>query len=227
MNLIKFSPYPLFPSHLTLFLMGIGLPLAIFLLLASCVWNQGDALVWDVPLLEAIHATSQPLLDTIALTITPLGVIWGILPVLAGVGCALLYQRNWRSLVYIVITPLGSALLNRLFKLYFHRPRPQLWEVVSPTVSYAFPSGHAMSSATLVVVLSVIAWPTRWRWLTMIGGGLFMVSIGWTRLYLGKHYPSDVLAGWLLAIAWSITLMLLIRPYSIKTALISKGTVKT
>lgn len=203
------------------------MPLLIFLLLASYVWNQGNGFGWDVSLLESIHATSHPLLDRIALAVTPLGVAWGVVPVLTGVGCILLYQRNWQSLVYLVLTPLGSALLNRLCKLYFHRPRPQFWEVVSPTLSYAFPSGHAMSSATLVVVLSVLAWSTRWRWVTLIGGGLFVTIIGWTRLYLGKHYPSDILAGWLLAIAWSITLILLVQPYSIKTAFISNGTVKT
>lgn len=204
-------------SRLVPFLIGFSLPILIFILLASHVWNQGKGFRWDIPVLEAVHATARPVLDRIALTVTPLGVIWGVLPVLSVIGIVLLYQRRWRSLVYLIITPVGSALLNRIVKLYFHRARPQLWEVFSPDLSYAFPSGHAMSSMTFVVVLIVLAWQTQWRWLTLIGGSFFVLVIGWTRLYLGMHYPSDVLAGWMLAIAWSIATMLIIQPQSDST----------
>jgi undecaprenyl-diphosphatase len=227
MSITAFSNNQWVSSRLIPLLIGVCLPLLIFILLASHVWHQGKGFVWDIPVLETVHATARPVLDRIALTVTPLGVIWGVLPVLSIIGLVLLYQRNWRSLLYLIITPVGSALLNRIVKLYFHRARPQLWEVFSPELSYAFPSGHAMSSMTFVVVLIVVAWQTRWRWFALIGGGLFVLAIGWTRLYLGMHYPSDVLAGWMLVIAWSMAIMLIIQPHSINTAFISNGTVKT
>jgi membrane-associated phospholipid phosphatase len=194
-------------------LLGVGLPLLGFTVLASHIWQQGKGFTWDIPCLEWVHTMAQPRLDSIAQTLTPLGVAWGVLPVLTVIGCVLLYQRNWRSLVYLVVTPLGSALINRTVKLVFHRARPQLWEVFSPDLTYAFPSGHAMSSMAFVMVLIVLAWKTRWRWLVAISGGLFVVGIGWTRLYLGMHYPSDVLAGWLLAIAWSVGVLLLLASF--------------
>uniref|UniRef100_A0A832H348 Phosphatase PAP2 family protein n=1 Tax=Oscillatoriales cyanobacterium SpSt-402 TaxID=2282168 RepID=A0A832H348_9CYAN len=123
-------------------------------------------------------------------------------------------SSHWRSLLSLVITPLGSSLLNRTLKLLFHRERPHLWKVFSPDLSYAFPSGHAMSSATFVMVLIVLAWNTHWRWMVLVMGRLFVLAIGWTRVYLGMHYPSDVLAGWLLAIAWSVATMMVIQPQS-------------
>lgn len=198
--------------RLSSFALGVLLPLAGFLVLASHVWNQGKGFVWDIPVLQWVHQTARPILDTLALNLTPLGIGWGVGPVLVLLGLVLLYRRNWRSLLYLIVTPLGSFLLNRTLKLYFHRERPHLWEVFAPDLSFAFPSGHAMSSASFVMVLILLAWNTRWRWLVLTLGTLFVIAIGWTRIYLGMHYPSDVLAGWLLAIAWSLAVMLIIHP---------------
>lgn len=197
------------------FLLGVFLPLLVFLVLASHVWQQGKGFVWDIPFLQWVHTTARPILDSLAHTLTPLGVSWGVVPVLTVLGGVLIYRRNWRSLLYLVLTPIGSALLNHSVKLFFHRERPQVWEVLPPNLTYAFPSGHAMSSASFAVVLIVLAWNTRWRWFAVIGGSLFVLTIGWTRLYLGVHYPSDILAGWMLAIAWSVGIMLLIQPQNV------------
>lgn len=191
---------------------GVFLPLSGFIFLGSHVWNQGKGFIWDIPVLQWVHQTAQPILDTIALQVTPLGIGWGVVPVLSVLGAILAYQRNWRSLLYLIVTPLGSFLLNRTLKLYFHRERPHLWDVFAPDLSYAFPSGHAMLSTSFVIVLIMLAWNTYWRWLVLTMGSLFILTIGWTRIYLGMHYPSDVLAGWLLAIAWSIVTLLLIQP---------------
>lgn len=202
------------------FLLGVCLPLVGFIALASHVWNQGKGFVWDIPVLQWVHQTACPQLDAIAVRLTPLGIGWGVGPLLTLVGGVLLYHHHWRlssnqlrrELLYLVITPSGSFLLNRTLKLFFHRERPHLWEVFAPDLSYAFPSGHAMSSTALVMVLIVLTWNTRWRWTMLVIGSLFVFAIGWTRIYLGMHYPSDVLAGWLLAIAWSISTMLVIHP---------------
>jgi membrane-associated phospholipid phosphatase len=56
-------------------------------------------------------------------------------------------------------------------------------------------------------------WNTRWRWIVLGFGSLFVVIIGWTRLYLGVHYPSDILAGWMVSLSWAIGMNLLIRPH--------------
>ncbi|NEP62112.1 MAG: phosphatase PAP2 family protein, partial [Symploca sp. SIO2G7] len=54
-------------------------------------------------------------------------------------------------------------------------------------------------------------WESKWRWLILIVGGLLVLTIGWTRLYLGVHYPSDILAGWMVSVAWAIGASLLIK----------------
>jgi undecaprenyl-diphosphatase len=203
-----FSPFHWFPGVL----LGVCFPLSVFIVLASHVWHQGKGFVWDVPVLTHVHATANPMLDQLALTLTPLGIGWGILPTLTILGGMLIYQRRWRSLLYLIVMPLGSALLNRALKLYFHRERPHLWEVFTPDLSYAFPSGHAMGSASLVMVCLVLAWNTPWRWLVLPIGSLYLLLIGWTRIYLGMHYPSDILAGWLLTIAWATSTWLIIQP---------------
>ena len=59
-----------------------------------------------------------------------------------------------------------------------HRVRPQLWESPSPEFDYAFPSGHAMTSMTLVAALVILTWGSVWCWLVLIGGSLFVVAIG-------------------------------------------------
>ncbi|MFM7353083.1 MAG: phosphatase PAP2 family protein, partial [Microcystis aeruginosa] len=68
---------------------------------------------------------------------------------------------------------------------------------------FAFPSGHALFSSLLVVSLLILSWRTRWFLGVVLMGITLVLVIAWTRLYLGVHFPSDILAAWLLAIAWS------------------------
>jgi undecaprenyl-diphosphatase len=98
-------------------------------------------------------------------------------------------------------------------KLTFHRPRPHLWDLFYRLPSdCSFPSGHALSSMTLVVILVALTWGSRWCKWGLLFGSLFVLTIGWTRLYLGIHYPSDILGGWLLGISWGIGVSLLVKP---------------
>jgi membrane-associated phospholipid phosphatase len=128
----------------------------------------------------------------------------------------LFIRRRWRKLAYLITTLLGSIIINRTAKTLLHRVRPHLWESPAPEFDYGFPSGHAMSSMTLVVTLVILTWGSRWGMLVLVTGGIFVLAIGWTRLYLGVHYPSDILAGWVASIAWATGVSLLIKPYRSK-----------
>jgi membrane-associated phospholipid phosphatase len=101
---------------------------------------------------------------------------------------------------------LGSLALNLAAKAYFARTRPDLWLSLAPETTYSFPSGHAMGSATLAVALALLAWHTPWRWPVAAAGALFVVLVGLSRVYLGVHYPSDILAGWMAATAWVVAM---------------------
>jgi membrane-associated phospholipid phosphatase len=74
----------------------------------------------------------------------------------------------------------------------------------------SFPSGHATGSTALVAALVGIAWRTRWRWPVLSLGLASMAGVASSRLYFGVHYPSDVLAGWALALAWVSALGLVV-----------------
>lgn len=203
-------------SFLLILLIGVFLPLQIFGNLAEDVWEHQGGFSWDVPILLAIHSTAQPQLDVLAATLTKLGVFWGVLPIATVTALILLIRRQWYALAYLVTTLTGSIVINRTMKALLHRVRPHLWQSPAPEFDYGFPSGHAMSSMTLVTALVILTWNTRWRWYVVILGSVFVLMIGWTRLYLGVHYPSDILAAWTVSIAWAIGVSLRIRPHSTK-----------
>jgi undecaprenyl-diphosphatase len=199
-------------ASLLLLLIGVYLPLQVFGELAEDVWENEGGFRWDVPILLAIHSTARPSLDIFASTLTKFGVFWGVFPVASAIAIALFMRRRWRSLIYFITTLLGSIIINRTAKVLLHRVRPHLWVSPAPEFDYGFPSGHAMSSMTLVAVLVILTWGSRWRFPVIIAGSLFVLAIGWTRLYLGVHYPSDILAGWTASVAWAVGVSLLIKP---------------
>jgi membrane-associated phospholipid phosphatase len=185
------------------------LPLLLFASLAIQI-NQGlPYWSWDRSILLTIHETSQPNLDRLASFLTGLATTWGILPATVLLIGGLWLQQQWRTGFYVLATMAGASLISYSSKLFFHRVRPHFWELFFPLPSdYSFPSGHALFSLTFVLMLVVLTWESRWRWWVVLAGGLFVIAIAWTRLYLGVHYPSDILGGWSLAIAWTW----LIRP---------------
>jgi undecaprenyl-diphosphatase len=207
---------------LLLLLIGVYLPLQGFGALAEEVWENEGGFPWDVPILLAIHLTASPQLNALAATLTKFGVYWGVFPVASVMVLVLLIRRRWRSLTYLLTTLLGSIIINRSVKVLLHRVRPHLWVSPAPELDFGFPSGHAMSSMTLVAALVILTWGSYWCWMVLIFGGLFVLAIGWTRLYLGVHYPSDIVAGWMASIAWAVGVSLLIRPHLTKPNVVSE-----
>ncbi|MBD2360605.1 phosphatase PAP2 family protein [Anabaena minutissima FACHB-250] len=199
---------------LLLLFVGIYLPLQIFGLLALEVRYNEGGFPWDLQILVMVHSLAQSQLDVFAAILTKFGSFRTILPILSVIVLILLVQSRWRSLTYLLITAAGSATINRTAKEFWHRVRPDLWTSVAPEFDYSFPSGHAMTSMTLIAILVVLTWGSSWRWLTVILGSMYLLAIGWTRLYLGVHFPSDIIAGWMVAIAWAIGVSLIIRPLS-------------
>jgi undecaprenyl-diphosphatase len=212
---------------LLVLLIGVYVPLQVFGELAEEVWENEGGFPWDVPILLIIHTTTQPRLDVFATTLTKFGVFWGVFPVATVISLVLLSRRQWRSLVYLSTTLLGSIVINRTAKVVLHRVRPHLWASPAPELDYGFPSGHAMSSMTLVAALVILTWGTRWCWFVLIFGSLFVLAIGWTRLYLGVHYPSDILAGWMVSVAWAAGVSLVFRLRSTKETVVNEPSDET
>lgn len=183
---------------------------ALFVELADEVREQ-ETLPIDESILRVINSISSPLLDGVMVVLTQLGGVWGVF-VLSMTGIALLWRRRmYRMATLLAASVGGAALLNLLLKTFFQRARPALWERLVMEDSYSFPSGHAMASSALALSFIVICWPTRWRYVSIICAVLYIALIGFSRLYLGVHYPTDVLGGWIVSAGWVVAVVVALR----------------
>lgn len=140
---------------------------------------------------------------------------WIGLTALGAIAVAVLVrERNWLDLGFVLATFLGVQIVVALLKAWFERPRPDLGSVVPLPESASFPSGHAAAGAASLGALAVLAserLPSRraraWLWSAVVVLGL---AVGVSRIALGVHYATDVLAGWCLGLAW-LAACLLVR----------------
>ncbi|MGN6513844.1 MAG: phosphatase PAP2 family protein [Lysobacteraceae bacterium] len=194
--------------RLLLVFLGVLLPLWGFGALVEEL-REGEPFAFDQPVLELLHAHAAPVLDRLALDASAIGYAWGVVPADLLLVLVLAWRRRFREGLFAGIAVAGSALLNLGAKHSFQRARPTLWLSLAPEHSYSFPSGHAMGSMTLVFALVLLCWSRRtpwgtpWRWPATLLGALFVLWVGWARVYLGVHYPSDILAGWCAAAVWT------------------------
>lgn len=193
------------PFRLLLPFVGVLVPLWTFAGLATTL-RRGGIFFFDVPILAWLHAHASPGVDAFFQLMSQLGYLWGVVPLDVVVLAWLVWRRQYRDGLFFGLAVLGSLALNIGAKAYFARTRPDLWLSIAPEDTYSFPSGHAMGSATLAVALALLAWRTRWRWSVAAVGGLFVLLVGVSRMYLGVHFPSDILAGWMAATAWVVAM---------------------
>jgi undecaprenyl-diphosphatase len=213
--------------RLLLWFVCLLLPLWVFAALVGEM-HEKEVFPFDAPTLTLLHAMATPALDHFFVLMTRLGYLWGVVPLDLIVLLSLALSRRFRDGLFFGIAISGSAVLNIVAKNYFARMRPDLWLSLTPETTYSFPSGHAMGSATLGMALIILCWPTRWRWPITLASLAFVWLVGVSRVYLGVHYPSDILAGWSAAIAWVFGMYILVSrkaPPSPSSAAPSKDTV--
>ena len=177
------------------------IPIFIFGVIASLVLD-GDTINFDSAVLLGIYQYSSPTLNEIILRVTNLGGVLGVLGLGAVAVGIYLWRRKWQACVQIIAGIGGAGLLNFFLKLIFSRDRPELWDQLIIETNHSFPSGHAMLSSALAFSLVVVLWHTKWRWVAFVLATIYIFAIGFTRLYLGVHYPTDVVAGWCVSAAW-------------------------
>lgn len=163
---------------------------------------EAETLSFDTAVLNAIHQIASPELDRLFIFITGLaGTIFiGLFTV--ALALAFYLRKEIYNSIYILLTLGGTLVLNLTLKLFFKRVRPDLWSLLVVEKSYSFPSGHAMISMALALTLIVWAFNSRARWAAIIAGIIYVLSVGFSRLYLGVHYPTDVLGGWIMSAVW-------------------------
>ncbi len=140
--------------------------------------------------------------------LTSLGSAPVLLLFVLAVAGSLVVRRQYHALALVLVATAGGEALNLLLKGLFDRPRPDPVLHLSPVNSPSFPSGHAMESAviyfTLAALLARLVEPRLLKVYFLGLAALFSFLVGVSRVYLGVHYPSDVLAGWTAGLAWAL-----------------------
>jgi len=173
--------------------------------------QERETLGIDKQVLLAIHQHATPLLDWLVVHTTNIGGPLVTAIVALCIGLYLAYKHEVVRFFILGGSMVGSAGLAFMIKSLIERPRPQLWHHLLPESGFSFISGHATMSMTLAAAVVAILWRTKWRWPAIIVGVLYAGWVGFSRLYLGVHYPTDILGGWVVASAWVLVVTLTIR----------------
>lgn len=179
--------------------------------LIAAVRGRGD-FGFDRVVLLQIHKLSTPFLDALFVHTTDIGGVAAIIIITLIIAGYLAYRRKTLAFLIVTGSVAGAAILMYTLKTFVERPRPNLWgHHLITEKGFSFVSGHSTMSMTVAVVLVVILWNTKWRWLAIVGGGLYAVYVAFSRLYLGVHYPTDILGGWILALSWVAVVVISLR----------------
>jgi undecaprenyl-diphosphatase len=158
----------------------------------------------DTDILLWIHRHSNEALDAAFRFSWLLGTMWFCAPLILLAGVLHLRRQERREAVAWLVLAISVAILTELLKAAVGRPRPTLWPWLLPTTGYSFPSGHAIAGAAFYPFLGWLVLRSRNRgrvgWALGFAIGAF-VGVG--RMYVGVHWPSDVLAGWAIGLALS------------------------
>jgi undecaprenyl-diphosphatase len=193
-----------YARRLLLLFVGLLLPMWGFAELVDEL-REDEAFWFDEPILQFAHGLANGGFDRVVLLFSALGYEWGVIPLDVVLVLVLALKRHAREGLFAGLALAGSALLNLAAKHVYARTRPALWESIAPETTFSFPSGHAMGSMTLAWVCVLLAWRTRWRWPVTISAIALTLLVGLSRIYLGVHYPSDILAGWTVASVWAVS----------------------
>ena len=155
----------------------------------------------------AVHAYAHPKLTLVMKAASAAGGGWVLWPAGAMIVALLARAGRGREAALFAIAVVGANLVDEAVKLFFHRARPEPWFGYPLPFTYSFPSGHAFVSFCFFLCLAEIVirdeWPMVGKlavWSAAVGCTL---TIGLSRVYLGVHYPTDVLAGYVAAIMWT------------------------
>ena len=167
---------------------------------------RGETLRFDSFIRNNVHSWASPPLTYAMRAVTQLGAPRFLIVLSLVLILWLARMGRKRAAILLVVAAAGAAALDELLKLVFHRPRPEAFFGYPEPSTYSFPSGHAIASCCFYGVLAAIV-TARMRsrgakiavW---TAAALVAAAIGFSRIYLGVHYPSDVVAGYAVAVVW-------------------------
>jgi undecaprenyl-diphosphatase len=208
-RLVKHSPWRVLGG-----LAALGAAVAVFIKAVALSRSAGFGEI-EESILQAFRQAEDPTqvigpdwlhgaaIDFTALGGTPVVTLIAMLVV----GYCLL-RRNWRNGLFVAVAIGLGAVFNSILKALYARARPDVVPHLTEVTSASFPSGHSMMASitylTLGALLARASESHRERAYFIIVAVLLTVLVGFTRVFLGVHYPSDVLAGWSAGIAWAL-----------------------
>src|SRR4030095_13498386 len=195
--------------------LGLSLTLgALVLIAASWLFGgiaedvvTGDSItIVDVQVANWFHAHATHGLSQVLLLITNVHGVAGVTALVVGLASVLIWRRDWYWLLALGLVVPGGMLLNVMMKLAFHRTRPQFDDPLLAFTTYSFPSGHVAGATLFYGLLTAYLLPQvrEWRWgvLIVLCAFLLVALVALSRIYLGAHFLTDVLAALAEGVAW-------------------------
>jgi undecaprenyl-diphosphatase len=212
-----FGALRLIGRHVRGFYATVGLFLTIGAVLALAgTWafaflarhvTAGSTQAFDDIVMKMVGERQSPAVQQAMLEITFLGTGLVVMTIVAVSAMFLWITRHRYSATLLLFATLGAIVLNSLLKAGFDRPRPQVFQWGTHALTSSFPSGHAMSATVVYSTVAYLAARLEaqrlMRWLVITVAALLIILICSSRVYLGVHYPSDILAGILVGLAWA------------------------
>lgn len=175
--------------------------LLLFILVLLNVMTDGVLVTWDSAIYEALQNARTPAADLFLITVTQLGDTFMVTTLAIVMTITLLAQRRWRTAGYWVAAIVSAAVINTAIKALVYRARPGDL-LYSGWSAYSFPSGHTTANIVMYGFLAILLYSSSRGLIRIVAAAILLclpLLIGFSRIYLGAHWFSDVLAGALLA----------------------------
>lgn len=190
-------------------LLAYGLVALTLLALSSAVYFE-QVFPIDTTILEAVHQLESTAMNWIMVGITRLGDPFLTVPAVFIIFALLWVRKHRIEAEFFALNCFGGAVLSTCLKIFFGKTRPALWGSPIVETTFSYPSGHALGSVVLYGFLAYLIGrrAPKYRGWIYVSAIALCLAIGFSRLYLGVHWPSDLLGGYIIGFLWTSTCIL-------------------